>query len=141
MHEAVLRDFFLGVTDALRLQADLQGAVVRSGVTREHHIADMRTEFSVEPAHLVRVCDAVLAGELSPEALQQIGFCVFASDRFCWDADTPGGSVIAETVADWSCPEINWPLVPENIRKWREGLVGGSYLFKTGQTTDHAVQT
>src|SRR5262249_34788679 len=130
MHEAILRDFFLGVTDAPRLQADLQGGVVRSGVTREHHIADMDTEFSVEQAHLVRLCDVVLAGELPPEALQQIGFCLIASDRFHWDADTPDGSVVAETLADWSCPEVNWPLVPENIRKWREGLALGSYLFE-----------
>src|SRR5262249_46657457 len=138
--EAVLRDFFLGAAHAARLLADLRGGVTRSGVTRKHQIVDMDMELAVEPAHLIRLCDAVLAGELPAEALQQIGFCLIASDHFHWDADTPNGSVVAETVADWSCPEINWPLVPENVRKFREGLVVGSYLFERGQPANKALQ-
>jgi hypothetical protein len=140
MHEAILRDFFLGNTDAARLQADLEGGVRQSGITREHQIADMDTELVVESAHLVRLCDAVLAGEFRPEALQQIGFCLIASVRFHWDADTPDGSVVAEVVADWSCPEINWPLIPENVYRFRQGLVAGSYPFRSGQPPNESLQ-
>jgi hypothetical protein len=140
MHEAVLRDFFLGAADAALLRADLQGGVVRAGITRRHRIVDMDTELGVDPAHLVRLCDAVLEGALPPSALQQLGFCLLASDHFDWDADTPGGAVVAETVADWSCPEVNWPLTVATVRQHRAGLVAGRYLFVRSQGPHEALQ-
>jgi hypothetical protein len=130
MHEAVLRDFFLGDADSAQLRADLQGGVVKSGIVRQHRIVDMTTDMLIELSHLVRLCDVVLAGELQPDALQQIGFCLIASDAFHWDGDTVDGAVIAETVYDWSCPEINWPLTQDNVRKFREGLIAGKYVFR-----------
>jgi hypothetical protein len=140
MHEAILRDFFLGNADAARLQADLEGGVRRSGITRRHDIADMDTELVVECAHLVRLCDAVLAGALRPEALQQIGFYLIASQRFHWDGDTPDGSVVAEVVAAWSCPETNGPLISKTVYRFRRALVAGRDPFQSRQPPNESLQ-
>ena len=100
MREAVLCEFFRGSASVAELRADLAGTVFQCGKVREYVIADMAADFEVTPAHLVRACDAVLAGELAPAALQVIGFCLVASDRFLWDGDTPQGALVAETAAD-----------------------------------------
>ena len=130
MHESLLRDYFAGVTDAAALRADLSGAVVATGSrSSSQHIVDMTTESELRPEHLVRLCDAVLSGELAPDDLETIGFCLVASDHFIWDGDVPPGDVVAETVHDWSAPEINHRLTRETVRKFRERLLTGRDLF------------
>jgi hypothetical protein len=78
MHEATLRDFFAGTADGAALRADLVGAVEAGEGFRRHHIVDMAQSFQITGAHLIRLCDAILAGALSPEDLQPIGFCIIA---------------------------------------------------------------
>jgi hypothetical protein len=130
MHESVLRDYFTGETDAAALRADLSGAVVATGPrSSSQHIVDMTADFELRPEHLVRLCDAVLSGELEPDDLEAIGFCLVASDHFIWDGDLPPGDVVAETVHDWSAPEINHKLTPDTVRKFRERLLTGKDLF------------
>ena len=130
MHESVLRDYFEGRADSAALRADLSGAVAVTGPhSSSQRIVDMATDFELRPEHLVRLCDAVLAGELEPADLETIGFCLVASDHFIWDGDVSPGDVVAETVHDWSAPEVNYPLTQDTVRKFRERLLTGKDLF------------
>ena len=125
MREAILCDFFKGDTDALALAHDLRGAIASDGMVARHPIVDMAGEFTVTAAHLVTLCDAILDGSIPPGDLRAIGFCLFASDAFEWDADTTDGERVAEVCNHWSSPEINFPLTMENVAKWKLYLDSG----------------
>jgi hypothetical protein len=127
MHEQTLRDFFEGCASARALADDLIGSLQTSGGVTRHAIIDMNEEFAVTPEHLIRVCDAVIGGVIAPEYLRAIGFCLQASDKFVWDGSEVGGERVAEVAADWSAPEINFPLTLANAAAWRRYLTGGEY--------------
>ena len=121
MREHVLRDFFEDKATIAELARDVAGSISRkSPKISIVSIEDMDGEFTVTAPMLVRLCDVVLGGELEPEALHSIGFALMASDAFCWDADED--SVLAEVIADWSCPEINYSLTIENVQRFRKWL-------------------
>jgi hypothetical protein len=82
----------------------------------------MGAEFNVTRPMLVSLTDAVLAGLLPPDALATIGFALEASDKFVWDGDSD--ELVASVIADWSCPEVNYPLTLENIARFRAWLTG-----------------
>ena len=121
MRENVLRDFFENKATAAELAQDVAGAMSqKTEKISVVSIEDMDGEFTITSPMLVRLCDVVLGGELGPEALHSIGFALMASDAFCWDADED--SVLAEVIADWSCPEINYSLTIENVQRFRKWL-------------------
>ena len=122
--EQVLRSFFEGEISAAALAADLIGSAVTEGVVRRHLIENMTGELTVEPSHLMRVCESFISGQLGPEAIQSIGFCLVSSDSFCWDSDTPEGERVAEVIHDWSSSEINLPVTLDNMGRWRSYLEG-----------------
>ena len=122
--EDVLRSFFEGTTDAGQLAADLVGTITREGEVLHQLIEDMAGEFTVEPRHLVRVCDGFLDGHLDAEAVEAIGFCLVSSDSFEWEGDSPEGGRVAEVAHDWSAPEINFAVTEENVTQWRNYLQG-----------------
>jgi hypothetical protein len=122
MRERVLRDFFEGKLSAAELERDVAGSTKTSGPKSTIiSIEDMDTEFVVTADMAVRLCDAVLSGGLLPDALHTIGFALTASDRFEWNGDED--EVLANVIADWSCPEVNYPLTLENVQRFREWLV------------------
>lgn len=127
MHEQTLREFFEGRASAETLADDLVGSLQTKGNVTHHPIVDMKDEFCVTPEHLMRVCDAVIQGQIAAENLRSIGFCLQASDAFFWDGSEPGGERVAEVTADWSAPEINFPLTVANASAWRRYLAGGEY--------------
>jgi hypothetical protein len=130
MHESALKDYFLGVIDESRLSKDLGGSVVQtSHDVITHYVNPMDTDFTLEPAHLAKLCDAVLSGKLSAEHLELIGYCLVASDHFFWDEESKSGGLVAETAYDWSSPEINYPLTVGNIEKFRKRLLTGEDAF------------
>jgi hypothetical protein len=130
MNESILKDYFLGVVDESRLNEDLEGSVVRTSFdVITHYVNPMDSEFRVEPAHLVKLCDAVLSGKLNAERLELIGYCLVVSDHFFWEEDSKSGELVAETAYDWSSSEINYPLTFENIEKFRERLITGEETF------------
>jgi hypothetical protein len=90
---------------------------------------DLQEDFEVEPGHLVLLCDAVLSGELPDIALADIGCALVASDHFQWDTDTPAGSRVADTLFEWSTPEINYALTPQAVAKFRHRLLTGEDQF------------
>jgi hypothetical protein len=121
MRENVLRDFFENKATAAELAQDVAGAMSqKTEKISVVSIEDMDGEFTITSPMLVRLCDVVLGGELEPEALHSIGFALMASDAFCWDADED--SVLAEVIADWSCPEVNYSLTIENVKRFRAWL-------------------
>jgi hypothetical protein len=121
MRERVLRDFFEDKATAAELAMDVAGSISQKTQTISVvSIEDMDEEFTVTAAMLVHLCDVVLQGELEPNALHSIGFALMASDAFCWDADED--DVLANVIGDWSCPEVNYPLTLENVKRFRAWL-------------------
>jgi len=121
MRERVLRDFFEGNATIAALAEDVAGSICQNnqGISVVS-IEDMDGKFTVTASMLIRLCDVVLGSELEPVALHTIGFSLIASDAFCWDADED--DVLAEVIADWSCPEVNYPLTLENVKRFRKWL-------------------
>jgi hypothetical protein len=121
MRERVLREFFEDKASVAELARDVAGSISqKSPEISVVSIEDMDGEFTVTASMLVRLCDVVLSGELEPGALHSIGFALTASDTFCWDSDED--DVLAEVIADWSCPEVNYPLTIENVKCFRAWL-------------------
>jgi hypothetical protein len=56
--------------------------------------------------------------ELTPEALNTIGFALQASDAFEWEDE-----VISEVLSDWSAPEVNFELNAETLNMHRDLLL------------------
>jgi len=102
MREKVLRDFFEGSVSGEELSAELGDALRYSGGRTFLNAEPMEPEFPVHISHLIRVCDAFVAGELSPENIEAIGFCLIGSDSFEYDTDTAEGELIGETCYDWA---------------------------------------
>jgi hypothetical protein len=116
----VLLDFFEDKATAAELAQDVAGSISRkSQKVSVVSIAGMDSEFTVSATMLVRLCNVVLQGELAPGALHCIGFALMASDEFSWDDED---NVLADIIGDWSCPEINYPLTLENVRRFRAWL-------------------
>ena len=121
MREAVLRDFFLGKVSAADLAADVKGSRrMVSTIESRTTIVDMDGQFDVSPEMLIKLCDAVLAGDLPAHELEVIGFALQASDSFTWDGDLV--PEVADVTADWSCPSINYPLTLDNVQRFRRWL-------------------
>ena len=128
MHESILRDFFLGKTDAKALSEDIQESVaIMSPLGAPYSktsdgIVKMDSKFNLSRANLLTVCDAFLAGDLSAVDLEYIAFALIASDGFNWDGDED--NILAEIINDWAAPGINYPLNVENIQRCRRWLEG-----------------
>ncbi|HVZ16845.1 MAG TPA: hypothetical protein VG897_07000 [Terriglobales bacterium] len=121
MREEVLKQFFEGKVNAAELAADVSGSTTNvGGVVSYQRVEEMDSEFRVDRTMLIALCDAVLAGGLSPELLHEIGFALVSSDRFVWDADDD--ELVSDTISDWSAPEVNYPLTIENIRRCKAWL-------------------
>ena len=129
MREEILKQFFDGEVGAALLSNDLVGSLITKGDSTSHPIEDMSGSFEVQPSHLIRLCDAVLDGEIKPKYLQAVGFCIVASDAFEYDTDRNEGNLVGETVLDWSAPMVHYPLTLQNIEKFRHRLATGENLF------------
>src|SRR5512140_851864 len=124
MREEALRQFFLGELSAAALDQDCEGSVTTEGINSYHDIEDMVSQFEVQPEHLVRVCNAVLSGELPPGRFQQIGFCLLASDTFYWVTQNGINETISQVLHEWAAPEIFYPLDKNSAADWKLKLEG-----------------
>jgi hypothetical protein len=123
MREEILRKFFCGEVGVPELARDLAGAKEQVGPESfVVHIENMANEFAITRPMLISLCDAVLSGGLPPADLGNIGFALMASDRFEWDADED--ELVADVIADWSCPEVNFALTTETVERFRRWLTG-----------------
>lgn len=120
MDETVLKDFFLGKASSADLANDLQDEIRQLGQTfQTFYVRDLVQEFRIDRMMLVKLLDAVLAGELQAAALEPIGFALYTSDRFEWEED----DVISNVLTDWSAPQINYPLTLENMERFKRWLL------------------
>lgn len=120
MREIVLRDFFSGSIAASALASDVSGSKKQIGPSNwVVEIEDMESHFSITRQMLVSLCDAVLSQEFPVEELSTIGFTLAASDNFEWD----GEDLVGDVIYDWSCPEVNYPLTLDNVKRFRNWLL------------------
>jgi hypothetical protein len=130
MHAEILKAFLLGRVTATELSRDLDVAWEPSGSQSQRFVfQDLLEDFEVSPEHLVRVCDAVLAGEIEPPKLEAVGAALFTSDHFIWGEESEEAERVARTVSDWVDPEINFDLNLETTEKFRHRLLTGEHLF------------
>ncbi len=130
MHAEILKAFFLGQATATELSRDLDVIWESSrSHSRRFVFKDLIEDFEVHPGHLVRVCDAVLAGEIEPAKLEGVGAALFTSDHFTWSEEGSEAERVARTVSDWVDPEINFDLNLETAEKFRHRLLTGEHLF------------
>lgn len=122
LSEEILRRFFDGSISATDLAKRLPSISPSKSGTTHHPIEDAQGDFVVTPTHLLRVCDAVMAGELSPEHLRIIGFCILASDYFELPSDEEAARLVGSITNEWATPEINLPLTLRSVRLWRSHL-------------------
>jgi hypothetical protein len=132
--EIVLRHFFEGHGTVQDLAADAVGAFDRrtdsAGVVfSQLHAVPMPTDFPVSTQHILKLLAAVQAGNLDFDALDAICFCLEASDHFTWDADTPDGERVANTLFWLGTPEINYPLTSSVLAKVHHYLRTGEDTF------------
>lgn len=131
MKESILRDFLEGTAPVEELEADTTGAFEQqSRDARRLIVETMADQFAVGTDHVVKLCNAVLDGNLNPSNLEVIGFALIASDQFEWNTDTDDGERVGEVLFDWSAPEINHDLTVENVRCWKRYLETGKPAFE-----------
>jgi hypothetical protein len=122
--EATLRDFFQGKSSASQLAAEAVTATKQVGPQTFHvHIVDLEgdEEFVIDGPMLVRLCDAVLAGDLPPTSLEPIGFALVFSEHLHWSEED---DLVPRVLYDWASPEINWELTTESVGMFRSWLTG-----------------
>ena len=123
MKEEILRQFFEGKATAEDLSADIAGSTRRvGGLVSYQTVEEMGGEFRVLRPHLLQVCEAVLSGKLAAQNLKEVGFCLLSSDHFVVDADED--ELASEVIHDWSCPEVNYPLTLESVKRFKNWLTG-----------------
>jgi hypothetical protein len=120
MREEVLKQFFLGNIHGAQLQEDLRNTVRQlDSLVSDVRIEDMKASFQVRREHLIALCDAVADGSLQPDSLEPMGFALMASDAFEWEDE-----LMSEIIADWSSPEINYPLNLSTVEQFKRWLTG-----------------
>jgi len=123
MREQILRQFFEAKSTAAELAQDIAGSTKKTTpIISVTSVEDMDEDFTVTADMAVALCDAVLNGGLPAEGLHTIGFALMASDRFHWGGDQD--DILANVIADWSCPEINYPLTVQSVHQFRGWLTG-----------------
>lgn len=130
MKEATLINYFNGLASPEVLQKEVNVSAVPSGTDGTRFLIEdfekTGTEFVVQKQHLLKLCDDVLAGFIKPEACEMIAFCCIASDTFPWpDNET----VVQEVLHMWGAPEINYPLILDNMNKFKILLESGKDTF------------
>jgi hypothetical protein len=132
MTEQALKNFFENKIDALTLATALNGSQTPIGRDSTHiAVGQLEDEddFPITTDHLVKLCDAVLEGQLQLIDLNTIAFAMMFSDTFDWDGENDKGRIVSETVFAWDNPEIDYALTTENVRKWKHYLTTGESVF------------
>lgn len=98
--------------------------VRRSGTSKSIvHIEPVTESLSLEVVHLIRLCDLAIGQRITAEELSDIAFWIQSADELSWESDSDEGRVISETLFQWACPEINFPLTRASLGIFRERLM------------------
>jgi hypothetical protein len=124
LNEATLRDFFQGKSSVAELAAEAVASTQQVGPQTFHvHVVELEgdEEFVIDAPMLVRLCDAVLTGNLPATCLEPIGFALVCSEHFHWVEED---NLVPRVLYDWASPEINWELTTESVGMFRGWLTG-----------------
>jgi hypothetical protein len=125
MEARVLADFFDGRVDADRLAAELATAYgPMSGNVRPVVVTPTDGSVVVTKGGMLRVCDAVLSGDLDPALLEPIGDCLMLSNSF--EFDSRDAEVLSTVAHYWGAPEICYPLDLHHAGAFREWILNGT---------------
>ena len=112
---------------SMEINVETLASVVRNSehkldlITTAVTVSEMKSEFVITRTMALRLCDAVLNETLQAEVLRTVAFVIVSSDHLTWGDD----DLLGDILCDWSCPEVNYPLTPENMvrcRKWLDGI-------------------
>ena len=121
MNESTVAAFLTGDIDADGLASEVRNSERKlDPITTRVTVSEMQSEFAITRAMALRLCDAVSNGELQSEVLRTVAFVIISSDHLIWGED----ELLGEILSDWSCPEVNYPLSPENMARCRQWLEG-----------------
>ena len=130
MNADVLRSFFEGRAGAGALAGEAALAEARfSRGTHEVITADLAEEFTITPAHLVALCDAVAKGEVTACQLEVLASVMVHSEKFTWNPRSPEGARVSRVIYAWEAPEINYVLNGVTAAKFRRLLTTGEDTF------------
>ena len=129
MFEKDLRKYFEGKIKA----ADLKRVIdeVLKDEDFEPRDDSFGTEMELDAEHLIKVCDDILSGELTPEYAEHIGAELTTSDQFVFE-DSPSGERAQEAAFDWDSYDVAYRLTNETIQKFKVRLQTGKSLFNDG---------
>jgi hypothetical protein len=129
MTEKKLKDYFDNKISSLELSIDLKDSQKRTSydVTTVYVDKLDQGEYEVRKGHLIKLCDDVIAGNLSTTDLNTIAFSLLASDFFTWDSHSTKGERVGKVIFEWVNPLIGFDITDKNVRLWKEYLLTGDY--------------
>lgn len=130
MNESTIAGFLSGEINVERLASAVRKSERKlDAITTAVTVSAMNSEFVITRTMALRLCDAVLSEKLQGDVLRTVAFVIVSSNHLTWGDD----DLLGEILYDWSCPEVNYPLTPENMvrcRMWLDSVE--SYPSKTG---------
>jgi hypothetical protein len=131
MRESLLGAFLEGTADGASLADGLADVIGRRGLVPGQNLTeDLEEPFPVNSAHLVRLCDAHIAGDIDSDDLKAAAQFLRAAQHFTWSNASPDGELVAQILCEWSAPESHYPLTGSNVLRYRTGLVDGKHAFR-----------
>jgi hypothetical protein len=142
MNCSVLKAYFEGNCDSLTLVKDVEGTVTQTALdTFTYRIEDdLSDSFTVKPEHLLKLCDAFLAGDVTAQSVEDIAFGLIAAENFDWDSEAEQGARVADVLHNWDSPEINYPITITTMEKFRRYLLTGENTFARDDLSTDAPQ-
>lgn len=138
MRERVLRDWLIGEVPTSELLRDLEGTVEQLSpagvipVRTRYHVMPMGEEFGLTAAHVTRVIDALLTGQIDLLTLEPISFCLEMSDNLRCEDNAEGDRAL--DVVSWLAnPNINYAITPSVLNKMKHYLATGENALTPGE--------
>jgi len=137
MNAEILKGFFEGRVRAAALaQEATRAETLLNAGTHEALTTDLEADFTVRPAHLVAVCDAVARGDLAAGQLEVLATVLVRSEKFLWDPRSSEGRLVSRVIYAWEAPEINYVLSAATAAKFRRLLTTGEDSFCDGDWSE-----
>ena len=74
--------------------------------------------FILTRKHLIKLCKDFLEERITAWNLEDIALILYGCDGFVWGSDEEERELIADAMHNFSSPEINCPLIKENVKKF-----------------------
>ena len=133
MFERDLRKYFEGKINATELKAVIDKMLKDEDFDSRDD--SFGTEMELNAHHLVKVCDDILAGKMSPDYAAHIGAELTTSDQFIFE-DSALGSRAEDVAFDWDSYDVTYLFNLETIQKFKTRLLTGNDLFVDSDFAD-----